>query len=517
MFKVIFNHNGQEIEIQCNINEGIKEIFQKYEAKANIDKVFYLYNGENINKELKVEEIINQNDKKSNEMKVLVIDTNIPTPNGVLIELKEIICPKCNENVIINLKDYKLEMKCKNNHNNKIFFKDYNNRINISEILCNQCNKKRSESYKYNFFICLKCNINLCPLCKSQHDQNHEIINYDNKNYICNKHNENFIKYCCNRNICIECEKEHKGHKSIYYGDILPDDSEKNKIKESIDSFTNEIKKLINKLNDLMKNIESYYNIYNNSFDVYHKKKKNYEILQNINEFIDFNKTLIKDINLIIENNNINKLNDIMKMYEKMNSQNIDFLNQNKINKENKNKTNNDYPKNQISDGTNDLKSITPYKKEFKAKSKGSWEYYIDSYLLNPKFKDEEDSYLNILCGAAIIGHNSYIWSSTDNLELSKNEIIEIDSIINDTSKIKNTITIKGLTFTIEGIDKNKYIYLSRFDGGGTIGKTNQAYIIGIYNKNIICKKKGENIKQNQKLCNKAVKTLTEELKGNNL
>ena len=48
-------------------------------------------------------------------MKVLVIDTNIPTPNGVLIELKEIICPKCNENVIINLKDYKLEMKCKNN------------------------------------------------------------------------------------------------------------------------------------------------------------------------------------------------------------------------------------------------------------------------------------------------------------------------------------------------------------------------------------------------------------------
>ena len=267
MFKVIFNHNGQEIEIQCNINEGIKEIFQKYETKTNIDKVIYLYNGENINKELKVEEIINQNDKKSNEMKVLVIDTNIPTPNDVLIELKEIICPKCNENVIINLKDYKLEMKCKNNHNNKIFFKDYNNRINISEILCNQCNKKRSESYKYNFFICLKCNINLCPLCKSQHDENHEIINYDNKNYICNKHNENFTKYCCNRNICIECEKEHKSHKSIYYGDILPDDSEKNKIKESIDSFTNEIKKLINKLYDLMKNIESYYNIYNNALD----------------------------------------------------------------------------------------------------------------------------------------------------------------------------------------------------------------------------------------------------------
>ena len=215
---------------------------------------------------------------------------------------------------------------------------------------------------------------------------------------------------------------------------------------------------------------------------------------------------------LIIIRKKYNDLNDIMKMCEKMNRQNDDFLNQNKRNKENKNKTNNDYPKNQISDGTNDLKSISPCKKEFKGSS--SWGCYIDSYLLNPKFKDEKDSYLNILCGAAIIGHNSYIWSSTDNLELSKKEINEIDSVINDTSNIKNTITIKGLTFTIEGIDKNKYIYLSRFDGGGTIGKTNQAYIIGIYNKNIICKKEGENIKQNQKLCNKAVKTLTEGLKG---
>lgn len=201
-----------------------------------------------------------------------------------------------------------------------------------------------------------------------------------------------------------------------------------------------------------------------------------------------------------------------MKMYEKMNSQNDDFLNQNKINKENKNKTNNDYPNNQTPDGTNDLKSITPFKKEFKGKSKGSWDSYMESNLLNPKFK--EDSYLNILCGAAIIGHNSAIWSSTDNLELSKKEINEIDSVINDNSNIKNTITLKGLTFNIEGIDKNKYIYLSRFDGGGTIGKTCHAYIIGIYNKNIICKKDEKNIKQNQNLCNKAVQAITEELKG---
>lgn len=109
-----------------------------------------------------------------------------------------------------------------------------------------------------------------------------------------------------------------------------------------------------------------------------------------------------------------------MKIYEKMFGQNDDFLNQNKINKENKNKTNNDYPNNQTPDGASDLKSITPFKKEFIGKSKGSWDCYIKCKLLNLQFG--EDIYLNILCGAAIIGHNSAIWSSTDNLELSKKE-----------------------------------------------------------------------------------------------
>ena len=53
-------------------------------------------------------------------------------------------------------------------------------------------------------FLCLKCNMNLCPLCKSLHDKTHSIINYDNKNYICNKHNEKFVKYCeeCKIDLC---------------------------------------------------------------------------------------------------------------------------------------------------------------------------------------------------------------------------------------------------------------------------------------------------------------------------
>ena len=41
-------------------------------------------------------------------------------------------------------------------------------------------------------FICNKYNINLCPLCKSKHNNTHKIINYNDKYYICKKHNKEY-------------------------------------------------------------------------------------------------------------------------------------------------------------------------------------------------------------------------------------------------------------------------------------------------------------------------------------
>ena len=37
MSKIIFNYKGTEIEIQCNINEKIKEVIEKYANKVGID------------------------------------------------------------------------------------------------------------------------------------------------------------------------------------------------------------------------------------------------------------------------------------------------------------------------------------------------------------------------------------------------------------------------------------------------------------------------------------------------
>ena len=78
------------------------------------------------------------------------------------------------------------------------------------------------KTYNNEFYICNTCNMKLCPLCKVKHNKNHDIINYDDKNYLCKKHNDMFIKYCkaCKENICILCENAHNGHDIIWKYDI---------------------------------------------------------------------------------------------------------------------------------------------------------------------------------------------------------------------------------------------------------------------------------------------------------
>ena len=108
MLKVIFNYKGNETIIQCKINETMEEVIKKYKLKIEINNEYYLYNGNKINKENKIEEIINNEDKINNKMNILVYDINGKENKNIIIELKELLCPECNENVIININEYKL-------------------------------------------------------------------------------------------------------------------------------------------------------------------------------------------------------------------------------------------------------------------------------------------------------------------------------------------------------------------------------------------------------------------------
>ena len=97
MLKVIFNYKGIETVIQSKMDEIMEEVLKKYKSKIEINNEYYLYNGNKINKENKIEEIINNEDKINNKMNILVYDINKIEENNNVIEIKEIICPKCNE------------------------------------------------------------------------------------------------------------------------------------------------------------------------------------------------------------------------------------------------------------------------------------------------------------------------------------------------------------------------------------------------------------------------------------
>ena len=137
-------------------------------------------------------------DKKNKKMIILVqsINTSIYIWNDNIIKSNDIICPFCKEICKYEIKDHRIKLfGCKNGHvKENIKLKDFNDKqkIDLTEIICNKCNKNKYETFNHEIYFCCECNINLCPLCKSIHDKTHSLINYDKKNYVCNKH-ETFV------------------------------------------------------------------------------------------------------------------------------------------------------------------------------------------------------------------------------------------------------------------------------------------------------------------------------------
>ena len=198
-----------------------------------------MYNGNTIqNDELTFNEIANSEDKRRNKMNFLVVEAIIPIQNqteDIIIKSKNIICPECKEDIKISIDDYVINLfECKNKHDiDNIFLDKFDStqNINISQIKCEICGNYNKENiYNNIFYRCNTCKKDIYPICYSNHNKEHNIINYDDKNYICNKHNKIYIAYCedCKENICMYCEQNHNEHSIINYGKLLKDKNEIN-------------------------------------------------------------------------------------------------------------------------------------------------------------------------------------------------------------------------------------------------------------------------------------------------
>lgn len=324
-----FEYGNQVIKIQCSKNEYLKEIIQKFLIKINKDfnSVYFLYDGKKIQENIPIQKL----DNKDTEIRILAYDL-FPSGgknNKKVNYSKEIVCPKCEENCIINFNYYKITLnKCINRHNSEFMllneFYEYQI-LKESKMFCDKCKKSRKDIFDNKLYKCSICSINLCPICQIKHkEKNHLIIDYDLKNYFCNIHGEKYISYCkeCNKNLCNLCT-HNDSHILKYYREILLDKKDLDntivELKTKIINVRKEIDNIVNKLNNVRDNLSIYFNVFHNIIKNYNIKFKNYELLKNLNNINNQNKIIIKDINQIINEDKIEKkIKYLFDIYEKM-------------------------------------------------------------------------------------------------------------------------------------------------------------------------------------------------------
>lgn len=358
MSNIVFAFNGVETTIQCLKSDKMKDICKKYSSKIenDINTLYFIYDSNKINLELTFEQIINEIDKDRNQMNILVFENNnnIMADNGI-IKSEDIICPKCRGHCLIDFNNYKIRLYgCEKGHeiNNILLNEFYNTQIiNLNNIICNKCNKvNKNMTYNKQFFKCLTCKENICPACKSIHDNKHKIVNYKNIKYICEEHNDSYYSYCneCKINLCILCKSKHnKNHEIINFENIYPNVEEKkeelNKFKNIIDILNKDINEIMKILNVVKENINIYYQIYYDLINNYEIQKRNYYILKNINYFKS-NVKIINDIDEIIKEKDLhNKIKYILNLYN-----NIENKSENINNNDNNKTINNIYLNNGI-------------------------------------------------------------------------------------------------------------------------------------------------------------------------
>ena len=119
MASIKFIFNGNEAIIQCNKKDKMSDICYKFCSKSDLNKdnYFFIYGGNQLNLDLSFNEQANMIDKNKNEMCILVYEKVKSIMNEGIIMSKEIICPLCGENCLINIKNYKIKLyECKNSH-----------------------------------------------------------------------------------------------------------------------------------------------------------------------------------------------------------------------------------------------------------------------------------------------------------------------------------------------------------------------------------------------------------------
>ena len=338
-FKAIFIYEKRTFEIQCNTNEELNTIYGKFVNKLNpnlsINDFDYFLEGKKIGKNIKnLQEFISENKKDfiSKNKKDFISENKKEITICVEKRSKIVKCPVCICNdCIIDIDDYIIKFYgCKYKHTDFKIFDDYkgSQKIDFSKIFCKYegCEKNESNDPE-DFYKCLTC----CDILKhtqyyctyhkkedeKKYAKKHNHVNYDHKNFICNKHIKKFLKYCfkCRKNLCEDCEADHKNHQIKDYNSMSPIVEEIKKDLDTIKGKMEELRIIVdyikrNLLDGTMKIYENYCEILKDVIEKYeynNKELKNYGVLKNFLNLRKSDRKILKDLDEVIKEDNYKK------------------------------------------------------------------------------------------------------------------------------------------------------------------------------------------------------------------
>ena len=190
MIKIEFELNQNITIIQADLKELFKNIINRFLQKAEIQPgaASFLANGKILNPEEALENQMNQINKESKSLKIIVNLIYAPKPGEKLIKSKDIICPECYEPCRIKIKNCKFKLyDCPNNHIiDDINISDFQRKqmIDMNKIICfnhKDNSKNMGNSYNNEFYKCLTCKTDICLLCKNKHDVSYNVVKFEQK------------------------------------------------------------------------------------------------------------------------------------------------------------------------------------------------------------------------------------------------------------------------------------------------------------------------------------------------
>ena len=412
--------NNESIKINCNINHKIKDIIiNKFLQLKNredliIDDITLYYKGMKLDNNVKADFFKNETNK-INIFVIIRYKNKEDTSNNLSIKKNIIYCPKCHKKCLITFKGYRIDLHgCEKGHF-------------ISDLSLDKFDN-------YSLYDCSQTDIN--PFyCIHDKDKN------------------KFSSYCfyCKKNLCTKCETEHQKHKIIKFDCIYSSTHSEYKnelqkklgeLKEKTDTLKDYIQSIIEKLNNIEKNLDINYNIYNHIINCYDYNLQNYYTLKNIYN-IQFDDEIQQLNEIINENNEFNKYSYILKLYDDINDINQIKIKL-KIEKEKRNNINNISTSSSYSDNIL-IKQTKVFGDEFVKNNKDKCKVMINNEEVNLQesyFLTDDDSEI-ILKDIKQITNMSHIFNDcTSLLYLSDMERWNTSSITNMSKIFYNCINL---------------------------------------------------------------------------